>query len=143
MYNGEHSVNFGPTDGSAGKNTWTDWFLIPTSRPVMSIPKPQSKFVEVPGMNGSYDLTNYLSSEPLYSDQVGSFEFLIDNGHADWLTIYQAIAIYLHGQRLRMTLADDSGWYYEGRFTIDEFKSDPNNSRITISYRVAPHRITS
>ena len=142
MYDGTHSITFGPTNGAAGVNTWDDWFLIPVSRPSMSMPGAQNKFVEIPGMNGSYDISDYLTPEVTYTDRSGSFEFLIDNDHADWLTIYRNVAMYLHGQRLRMTLNDDPEWYYEGRFTVNEFKSDQKNSRITIDYRVFPFKIS-
>ena len=142
MYDGTHSITFGPTDGSAGKNTWTDWYLIPASRPTLTMPGAQNKFVEIPGMNGSYDISDYLTPDVTYSDRSGSFEFVVDNDHADWLTIYRNISMYLHGQRLRMILDDDPEWFYEGRFTLDEFKSDKANSRIVIGYRVYPFKIS-
>lgn len=142
MYDGTHALIFGPTDGSAGKNTWTDWFLIPTSRPTMSPPGAQNRFVEIPGMNGSYDLSNYLTDDITYTDRSGSFEFIVDRDKTDWLTAYRTISVYLHGQRLRVTLTDDPEWYYEGRFTLDEFKSEPQYSKIVISYRVSPFKIS-
>ena len=142
MYDGTHSVTFGPIDGSAGKNTWNDWFLIPATRPTMSIPGAQNKFVDIPGMNGSYDISDYLTSDTTYSDRNGSFDFIVDNGHAEWLTIYRDITAYLHGQKMRMTLSDDPNWYYEGRFTVDEYKSDKENSHISISYRVSPYKFS-
>lgn len=140
MYNGEYSITFFLEDSEIGRNTWTDWYLIPTSRPVMSIPNPQTKFVEIPGMSGSYDLSDYLTTEMTYADQSGSFEFIVDNDHADWIAIYTSVVEWIHGQRLRMRLSDDPGWYYEGRFSVDEFRSEKDNSRIVISYRVSPHR---
>lgn len=138
MYDGSHSITFTQPDGSNGKNTWIDWFLIPTSRPTVSYPAPYTKFVEIPGMDGSYDISDYLTNGESYSDRSGSFEFVVDNDHADWLTIYQDVLLYLHGQKLRMILQDDSGYYYVGRFNVNEFKSDKTNSRIVIDYRVGP-----
>ena len=143
MYNGDHSVVFGPLNGSSGKNTWNDWYLIPTSRPTMAIPGTQNKFIEVQGMTGSIDATDYLITGPIYSDRSGNFEFLVDNDHANWVTIKKSIENYLHGNRLRMTLTDDPYWYYEGRFSFDEYRSDEKNSRVVISYRVAPYKISN
>lgn len=140
IYDGEHAVIFGPTDGSAGVNTWTDWFLIPTSRPTMSMPAAQSKFVDIPGMNGSYDISGYLTSDTTYQDRSGSFEFVLDIDQGNWLDICRKIIVYLHGQRLRMTLTDDPTWYYEGRFSLNEWKSDEKYSRVTIDYRVSPFK---
>ena len=140
MYDGEHSITFYLPNFSVGKNTWDDWFLIPTSRPTMTTPGPQTKYIEVQGVNGSYDNSDYLTPTMKYGDRTGTFEFIVDNDHADWLTIYQAVAIFIHGQKLRMVLSDDPGYYWEGRFTLDDFKSDKTNSKITIGYRVSPNK---
>lgn len=139
-YYGDHAITFSSLDGSVSKNTWEDWYLIPTSRPTMSIPGAQNKFVEVPGMDGSYDISDYLRADTAYTDRSGSFEFVVDNDHTEWLAVYRALVTFLHGQRLKMILSDDPQWYYEGRFTVDEWKSEPARSKVTISYRVAPFK---
>lgn len=139
-YDGAHSVTFESLDGEVRKNTWDDWYLIPMSRPTMSIPGAQNKFVEIPGMDGSYDISDYLRDDTAFTDRSGSFEFVVDNEHADWLTIYRDIITFLHGQRFRMILQDDPDWYYEGRFTMGEWKSEPARSQVTISYRVSPFK---
>ena len=111
IYDGSHSITFTTTDGLSSQNTWDQWFLIPTSRPTMSIPGAQNRFVEIPGMNGSYDLSDYLTPDVTYSDRSGSFEFIVDTDEIDWRTAYQTIVIFLHGKRLRMILSDVPEWY--------------------------------
>lgn len=142
-----HSITFATTlddldTGSlVGQNTWTDWHLIPAPRPTMSMPKPALNFVEVPGRNGTIDMTTYLTGDVTFSDRTGSFEFIVDNGHEHWMTIYKKIASYLHGKRLYMCLTDDDpGYYYEGRFTLNAWKSDPSNSKVVIDYQVSPFK---
>jgi len=140
MYNGEHSIIFCPPDSLEGVNTWDDWHLIPTSRPTMPTPGAQTKYVEIPGMDGSYDISDYLASDIKFSDRSGNFEFVVDNGHENWLTIYRNILTYLHGQRLRMILTDDPLWYWEGRFSLNEWRSEPARSKISIDFRVNPFK---
>jgi len=140
IYNGEHSLIFRHPDDSNEVNTWDSWHLIPTSRPSMSIPGTQNKFVEIPGMSGSYDLSDYLTSETVYADRSGSFEFVVDNEYEDWVTLYKRILSYLQGRRLRMILTDDPKWFYEGRFNVDGWVSEPARSKVTISYRVGPFK---
>lgn len=140
-YYGEHSITFESMDGTSRVNTWDNWFLVPVSRPTMTVPGAQNKFVEIPGMNGSYDFSDYLVKDITYADRSGSFEFLVDTERIDWMAAYRMIMTYLHGQRLRMYLTDDADWYYEGRFSVDSFKSDQTHSSITISYRVGPFKI--
>lgn len=141
-YDGKHAIIFMPVDNSEGVQTWADWFLIPTSRPTVSIPTPRTKFVEIPGMNGSYDLSTYLNNEVTYSDRTGSFEFIIAPDRTDWITASANVMSYLHGQQRHMMLTDDMGWFYTGRFSFDSLKSDPKTSKIVISYRLAPFKIS-
>ena len=144
MYDGKHSITFGSgeiVDGILeGENTWTAWHLIPSSRPTMSMPSAQNKFVEIAGMNGSYDISDYLTPNITFADRSGNFDFVVDNDHEDWLTIYRKISTYLHGQPMKMILADDPEWYYVGRFSVDTWKSDAIRSSISITYRVSPFK---
>ena len=140
MYDGTHSITFRTINGQSQVNTWTDWFLIPTSRPSISIPTYSNKYVEIPGMNGSYDLTNYLVSSNVYSDRSGNFEFVVDNDHISWIDVARRITLFINGQKLRMIFSDDPNYYYEGRFTFDSFQSDQANSKVVINYRVSPIR---
>ena len=46
-----------------------------------------------------------------------------------------------HGKALKAILEDDPGFYYEGRFWVDEWKSDKYYSTITINYNVYPFKM--
>lgn len=136
-----HSIEFGD------KNTWEDWHLIPTSRPVVSPPSPKTQSVEIPGANGQIDMTEALTGYPLYSNRTGSFEFIVVNDtyslveyHEDWAEVYSEISNYLHGRKMKMVLEDDPDWYYEGRFAVNAWKSGDHFSNITIDYNVDPFK---
>jgi hypothetical protein len=130
-----HSITFGD------KNTWDDWHLVPTSRPVFNPPKHKSLFMDIPGGNGLEDLSEVVTAEPIYSNREGSFEFLVMNGYKEWQDLYSEIMDYLHGQRMRASLEDDPAFCYEGRFTVNQWKSDKNWSKIVIDYSVAPYKV--
>lgn len=129
-----HSVDFG------SKNSWDDWHLIPSSRPVINPPSVKTYQVEIPGGYGSLDLTEVLTGKPMYGNRVGSLEFIVDNGHANWIKIYTDILGYLHGQTLKLALEDDREYYYEGRLTVNEWKSEEHNSTVTIDYDLYPFK---
>lgn len=141
-----HSITFG--DGTlndrmefVGKNTWDDWHLIPSSRPVVAQAAVQTNFVNIPGRrDGPIDTSEYLTGGPVYGQRSGSFEFFVDNDHEYWETIRMRIASYLHGKHLKMVLEDDPGYYYEGRFTLSEFRSEANCSKVTIGYTLGPYK---
>lgn len=129
-----HSITLGD------KNTWDDWHLIPKSRPLFNPPSVKTNYIEIPGGDGSLDLTTALAGRPVYKNRTGAWEFYVENGFKDWTVLYSEIMTYLHGKKLKAILEDDPDYYYEGRFAVNAWKSDPNWSIITIDYEVGPYK---
>ncbi|NCE64066.1 hypothetical protein D1159_05560 [Pseudoflavonifractor sp. 524-17] len=129
-----HSITFGE------KNTWDDWRLVPASRPVFNPPAQKVKTLEIPGGDGVIDLSQALTGYPVYQNRTGSLEFIVMNDFKPWHTAYSDIMDYLHGQRLRAVLEDDPEYFYEGRFTVNAWKSEKDWSRIVIDYDVGPYK---
>lgn len=152
--NMKHAILFG--DGTLvngqfdGVDTYEDWHLIPSSRPTIGMPGVESKFVTIPGMDGTLDLSEFLrSGRPAYGDRNGSFEFYVENEFDTderdgefWMTIYPRIVNEIHGRRFKMVLKeDDPDFYWEGRFTVDKFEAgDGAHSTVSISYQVGPFK---
>lgn len=147
-----HSITIG------AYNTWTDWRLIPESRPVVNPPEVKTNFVEVPGADGVLDFTEALDNKIHYKPREGSWDFLIsheqiniDSGgryHRDnlWSELYHDILNAVHGKRVSVILMDewdDNGndnRFYTGRVWVNSFKSDPSHSKITFDYSLDPFR---
>lgn len=129
-----HSITIGD------RNTWDDWHLIPTTRPLFNPPPVKTSYVEIAGGDGTLDLSTSLTGRPLYSNRTGSWTFYVENGFKLWADLYSEIMGYLHGQKLRAILEDDPDYCYEGRFSVDQWKSDAERSSIVISYSVSPHK---
>lgn len=145
--NMKHSLLFG--DGTLvngkfrGVDTYKDWHLVPTSRPTIAMPGIESKYAEIPGVDGSIDLSEFLrNGRPAYGNRNGSFSFEVENDHEYWMTIYPKILNFLHGKKFKMVLEeDDPDYYWEGRFTMDQY--NPGNgdwSNVSISYNVKPFK---
>lgn len=141
-----HSITFGTgvltaDKKLAGKNTWTDWHLIPSSRPVVAQAPVQTNFVDIPGRRyGPIDMSEYLTGAPIYGQRNGSFEFIVDNDHEYWMTIQMNIAEYLHGKSMCMVLEDDPDYYYVGRFMLNDWKNESWNSKVVINYILRPYK---
>lgn len=129
-----HSITFGD------KNTWDDWHLVPSSRPVFDPPAPKEKYLDIPGGDGAIDLSESLTGYPVYQNRTGSLEFIVMNDYWQWQEAYSAICDYLHGQSMRAVMEDDPAYYYEGRFKVSKWKSDKYYSTITIDYNVSPYK---
>ena len=130
-----HSVTFG------NKNTWDNWHIVPSSRPVFNPPKQKVNTLDIQGGNGIIDLSESLTGYPVYNNREGSFEFIVMNDYKPWQETYSDIADYLHGQKMRAVLEDDPQYYYEGRFSVNSWKSDKDWSKITIDYNVSPYKM--
>ena len=137
-YSGQHSIIF--NDGRTERNTWVHWYLIPSSPPVIAQPTPTFKYVDIPGMDGSIDLTDYLVGRPTYSDRSGSFSFYADNDRGKWANRKAEIANFLDGRQMKMILTDDRDYYYIGRFFFKEWQPGNPNSTVSIDYRVKPYK---
>ena len=129
-----HSVTFGD------KNTWDDWRLVPSSRPVFNPPAQKVKTLDIPGGDGVIDLSQALTRYPVYQNRTGSIEFIVMNDFKPWHMAYSDIMDYLHGQNMRAVLEDDPEYFYEGRFAVNAWKSEKDWSRIVIDYDVGPYK---
>ncbi|MDO5397613.1 MAG: hypothetical protein Q4G33_06760 [bacterium] len=128
------SITFGD------KNTWDDWKILPTERPVFAPPKPKTTYIDVPGGNGALDLSESLTGYPIYENRTGSFKFRVMNDYVEWHERYTEIMEHLHGKSMNAILADDPDYFYKGRFTVDSWTSGNTWSEITIGYTVDPYK---
>lgn len=147
-----HSITIGD------KNTWNDWHLISKVRPFFVPPTQKTKYVEVPGSNGSLDISESLTGYPVFNNREGSFEFTIlqpddvlpnnpdypEDKFKSWAVTYSDILNCLNGKKTTAILEDEPEYYYEGRFSVTGYKpgDSASNTRgtITISYNVGPYK---
>lgn len=125
-----------------GVNTWTDWHLIPASRPEISPPEVYTNYVELPACHGKLDLSEYLTGYPVYRNRSGSLEFYAANGQGFWAERYGEMCNFLHGKKLFMVLYDEPEYFYTGRFRVQKWNSDgkTNWSSIAIDYELDPFK---
>lgn len=138
-----------------GINTFDNWHLMPTSRIVFSPPAPKTNYIDLSGANGSIDATEALTPYPVYSDRTGSIEFYVLNGksilsenrrdqtwskYGVWNSRYSEIMDYMHGRKVKVILDDDREYFYRGRLSVNQWKSDKTWSKITFDYTFEPYK---
>lgn len=168
MYHSIDIITFpGRGSGSLKFNTYKDFYLVPTTIPVISPPAVKTKTIDIPGANGAIDLTESLTPYPVYKNRTGSLEFAvlndrieyynryryaphsmnpqhaIDGKHA-WSILYSDLSNKLHGRKCRLILEDDPNWFYEGRIAINSWKSSNNGEWpiVTLDYDLAPYKLS-
>ena len=134
-----HSITFRTSSG-VDYNTWSNWHLIPASRPTIAHPEILTVSVSIPGKSGSIDLTNYLYSKPIYKDRTGSFDFYVMEGYGDHRTTKAEMLKILHGRKVKVIFEDDPNYYYNGRMKIDKWTNEASRPTVTISYTIEPYK---
>lgn len=141
VYNGEHALNFKVEDDSSDywRNTWDNWKLAPSTRPVVNPPEPKKEYVDVPGADGSIDYTEALT-KVRYQNRTGSWTFLIDNGYWDWTVLYTEFMTLYQGKKVMVQLVDDPDYYYLGRIEVNQFNQNKDYSSFVINYTLEPFK---
>lgn len=129
-----HGVTFGT------KHSYNDWGLLLKSRPTISPPEPKTIYVDIPGADGSIDLTESLTGEVSYKNRTISCEFVVMKDRIYWSEIYSNILDYLHGKKMKIILDEDPAYYYIGRLNVNEWKSDKKTSSIVVEGNVEPYK---
>lgn len=121
------------------KHTYDEWKLILTHTTI-GFPEVKKETVDIPGADGHLDFTKSLTGDIKYKNRKITFEFVTRNKYVLWKTLSSEIANYLHGQDFKIILDEDPNFYYFGRATINQFKSNKNMGIIVIECDVNPYK---
>lgn len=137
-----HSIYILRESEDEGINTYDDWHIVPTSRPVINPPAVKTEYLEIPGATGALDYTGVLTGSVPLKDRTGSWEFYVLNGYEAWFQKFSVIMNNIQGRRMRIWLEDDPEHYYTGRLRLNSWKSAKDYSQIQITYQLDPERRT-
>lgn len=127
-----NTVTFG------SKDSYDDFDLVLTSKSIES-PKAKTNAVDVPGMDGVVDLTEYFG-EVNYSNRKLSFEFSTVEPVDDFASIYSTLQNEVNGRRMQIRLSDDPGYYYVGRVQLNDWKTDKAVGKIAVDVDCEPYK---
>ena len=107
----------------------------------VSIPPATAKtnFVDIPGGDGSVDLTEALG-EVKYNDRECTFTFTVFP-YEDFEVKKRKVSNLLNGRRFKIIVDKDPDYYWDGRCSIDEYMSDKNLHKIVVGAVVAPYKL--
>lgn len=126
-------------------DTWDDFHLIPTARPILSLPTPNTKFVSIPGRKDPIDLTEYLTGHSTFGNRTGSWSFFTDVDYVEqrlggWVTFDKRLRSLFHGHVGKIVLLDDPSYFYTGELTMGQWQTGDDRSTVTISYDLYPYK---
>lgn len=122
-------------------NTWDTWKLIPTEKPIISLPSVKTDFTEIKGISGSVDSSELLSGVPTYGDRTGSIAFYVTEP-VNWPELFADISSFFHNKRLKMFLEEEPEYYYIGRFNVGDISQSDDFAQLNLSYTLYPYKIS-
>lgn len=99
----------------------------------------KTNFVDIPGGDGSVDLTEALG-EVRYKDRECSFTFTVFPSD-DFEEKKREISNLLNGRRFKIILDKDSGYFWNGRCSVDSYASDKKINTIVVKATVSPYKL--
>lgn len=150
-----HSLSFiDPNDSSNNKHTWDSWHIVPTSKPIIAPAAQKRQTLDIPGGNGTLDVSRALTGYPVYNNREGEIEFVVvnDNNYETsllipnklvlmpWTELLSEMQDYFDGKELQCILDDDPDYYYTGYWSVSAFSNDEKGSIVTLKYSVDPYK---
>lgn len=104
-------------------HSFTEWGLILQKKTIEPAPVKEAK-VDIKGSDGQLDYTEAFGTVH-YDNRTLSFEFAKLNIDPDaFIALGSVVQDRIHGQFMDITIDDDSGWYYQGRVYVKEWRHE-------------------
>lgn len=107
-------------------------------------PKPKTYTIEIPGGNGTLDLTETLTGDTTYENRHDKFQFYA-LFHEDFEKTKTDVSNFLHGKAYDYKITMDKEYTYHGRFTVSSYLrnsySDGIVGIIEIAVEAAPFKL--
>lgn len=117
-----------------------DWGLIWIDTEIPEA-TPKTYEIEVPGRDGTIDLTEVLIPDVKFQNRILKFTFaLIDKSQSKWQSVYSEVANCINGKKLRVVLDTDKAYYWNGRCVVSSTKEDAVHSLITVTVNAEPYK---
>lgn len=106
------------------------------SNVTVGYPTVKTRYIDIPRGDGTLDSTEAFGGVK-YNDRTLTFNFTVIG---KWDRVKEQAVNELHGKKVHIILDKDAEYYYTGRCTIDEWKSDRNLKTITVTAVCEPYK---
>lgn len=123
-------------------HSYADWKLI-LSKKEIGLPTVKTTTVDIPGSDGTLDLSEVITGRVCYGNRILVFTFVTGDSltGTTWAELLADVSGAIHGQRLDIILDDDAAWKYTGRVTLDSFATSRATHTIVIKCDCSPYKI--
>ena len=122
--NGIKGVTFAASSETIQDGVHSSIFNMVLSKVTIGSPDVKTHYVDVPGMDGSIDLTSYFNNTVRYKNRVLTFEFtFLRRTDSELYLDYTNLMSYLHGKfRGYISIDGDTNYYYSGRVFVGDLQ---------------------
>lgn len=121
------------------KHSYDDFGMILSSKEI-GMPSVKENKVSVNGIDGAIDLSESINGSVNYNNRKLSFTFSVINRRGLWLDILSSVSAYVHGKSMKIILDDDKDFFYQGRVSVNKFKSNISYAEIVIDVDAKPFK---
>lgn len=120
---------------------WMEEFGLKLLKIEIGTPELQSCEQEIPGRDGTLDLSDALTGFPTFKNVKHklSFDFK-DGGYEKWLSMASSLKGAIHGKRLPVVIGNDT-YYYDARVYVNTEKLNNDYSKVEIELDAAPYKL--
>lgn len=131
--NGYTGVTFDNID------VYSKWgFFIVTK--TVGTPRPKVYKVDIPGGNGSIDITESIMGTTAYENREIEIRLRAIGEQNLWTSKHTQMLRDLHGRKMKIIFDDDAGYYYIGRLDVGEIKYNFDVAEVTITADCDPFK---
>lgn len=102
--------------------------------------RPKLNIIDVPGANGSKDLSAQPGGRVVFTDREITWTFALYPGD-NWHRKHSEVSNALNGLAVHITLDDDPDYYYIGRLSVDSYNIDRTLRQIIIRAICRPFKL--
>lgn len=103
-------------------------------------PEVKTNIQDIPGADGSADLTESLTGRPTYYNREIKMEFGRGLDRNKWPNMYSRIMTLFHGKQVKVIFDDDPNYYYTGRATVSDYKRTQTLGTLLITVNADPYK---
>ena len=123
-----------------GRHSYWDFNLLAKKRPIVSMPEPKTKLIEVPGSDSVIDLTETMTGKVHYGLRTITCVYVLMGEPETQERVYTDLSNHLHGKHMSIILDNDPEYFYTGRARISKWEPGQFSATITITVEVEPYK---
>lgn len=113
-----------------------DYGLIVASYAI-SMPEPQTNFVDIPGRDGALDLSEAFGTV-CYADRITPLTLY---ARAPFDTLISTFAADVHGRRMNVIFDRDPSYYCDARVTVEDVERHAGYCELSLKCRTKPYKM--